>query len=85
MIIHDFDRLGSVGRPAESVREQVRDDLEHAVAVGDEHGRVAFLVPEVDLTPPGYLDRGGVAVLAAREGVLNIVTCAVLEVRVVEK
>ena len=40
----------AVGRPAERVREQVRDHLQHPVAVGDDRRRVGILVePEVDL------------------------------------
>src|SRR5262249_60658608 len=41
----------AVGRCAERVREEVPDDLEHAVAVGDDHGVVANIAAVVDLPP----------------------------------
>ena len=44
------------GRPAERVREQVRDHLQDAVAVGDDRRRLGILVePEVDLAAPRLL------------------------------
>ena len=45
----------AVGRGAERVREQVVDDLQHAVAVGDDHRRVADVDAVVDRPPPGLL------------------------------
>ena len=45
----------AVGRPAERVREQVRDDLEHAVAVGDDHRARPRPRGVVDRAPPRLL------------------------------
>ena len=45
----------AVGRPAERVREQVRDDLEHAVAVRDDHRRRRRPRAVVDPAPPRLL------------------------------
>ena len=42
----------AVGRRAERVREQVVDDLEHAVAVGDDHRLRADVDAVVDRAPP---------------------------------
>ena len=51
------DRDGAAVRgPAERVREQVRDHLQHAVAVGDDRRRLGILVePELDLAAPRLL------------------------------
>ena len=54
----------AVGRPAERVREQVRDHLQHAVAVGDDRRRVGILVElEVDLAAPRLLAEARVGAL----------------------
>src|SRR5439155_9406191 len=42
-------------RPAEGVREQVHDDLQHAVAVGHDHGLRTQVESIVDLSPPSLL------------------------------
>ena len=54
----------AVGRPAEGVREQVRDDLQHAVAVGDDHGRAVRLLRVLDAAAAGLLGEGRVGAVA---------------------
>ncbi len=73
---HDVDVDGAVGgdeaeldaaavrRPAERVREQVRDHLQHTVAVGDDHGQlVGGLEPVLDLAPTGFLGERSVRMI----------------------
>src|SRR5215217_2411522 len=52
--------LAAVRRPPERVRQQIRDDLEHAVAVGEDRRRVVNVLPVVDPTPPRLVVEGGV-------------------------
>ena len=49
-----------VRRPAERVREQVGDDLEHPVAVRDDHRAAVELLAVVDLAAAGLLGEGRV-------------------------
>src|SRR5438128_7709990 len=54
----------SIGRPAKRVRQQVGDDLEHAVAVRDDRRRGVEPSPVVDSTPARLLTERGVRVVA---------------------
>ena len=51
----------AVGRPAESIREQVRDHLQHAVAVGLEDGRGGDRAAVVDPPPARLFAEGRVS------------------------
>src|SRR5205823_4079594 len=65
VVDHDVDRpVGraqleadppAVGRPAEGVRQQIRDDLEHAIAVRDDHGLGVDPAAVLDSAPPRLL------------------------------
>ena len=51
-------------RPVERVREEVRDDLQHAVAVGDEHRSLPEREVVLDAARPRLLGEGRVGALA---------------------
>src|SRR5690349_3415666 len=50
----------AVGRPAEGVRDQVGDDLEHTVPVGDDHRLGLQVAAVVDRAAPSLLAERGV-------------------------
>src|SRR5207249_1311575 len=54
----------TVGSPAERVREQVRDDLQHSVAVGDDHWLRRRRAPVVDRAPARLLRESRVRAIA---------------------